>query len=274
MLIPGDFPKIRLTAQDKASAEIYLYGAHVASWITPDGRERLFLSQRADFRPGSALRGGIPVVFPQFSDQGTLVKHGFARTATWKWDGTPSAPSGMAAAHFQLHDSEETRRIWDRAFRLDLDVTVGGSQLALTLQVANTGSEPFTFTAALHTYFRVRDIARVMVEGLGGLPYREHGIDYPDSEAQLRINGEIDRIYWNVPGPVILHDVDQTLRITAKGFPDVVVWNPGPEKCATLPDMEPDGYRSMLCIEAVLIGQPAVLAPGAVWSGTQNIDAH
>jgi glucose-6-phosphate 1-epimerase len=63
------------------------------------------------------------------------------------------------------------------------------------------------------------------------------------------------------------------MRVTASGFPDTVIWNPGPEKAAALVDMEPDGYRSMLCIEAAVIGQPVKLEPGAAWRGTQTLAA-
>jgi glucose-6-phosphate 1-epimerase len=264
MTIPDDFPKVRLSAPDGACADVFLHGGHVASWQTPDGQERLFFSQRAQFGPGAALRGGVPVIFPQFAGHGPLLKHGFARTVTWQHlrDET---------GHFWLEDSINTRAIWDHAFRLDLRVTVGGPRLRLALDVTNTGPQPFEFTAALHTYLRVDDIATVSVEGLEGLAYREHGVDGVQTETPLRITGEVDRIYWQVPGPVTVTKAAQHVQVSAEGFPDVVVWNPGPDKGATLPDLEPDDYRHMLCIEAAAIGHPVVLAPGAVWRGAQVI---
>src|SRR5438132_247968 len=80
----GDLPKVVLTAPDGASAEIYLYGAQVTSWIPAGSAERLFLSPRAEFRAGASIRGGTPVIFPQFSNQGSLPKHGFARLNSWE----------------------------------------------------------------------------------------------------------------------------------------------------------------------------------------------
>jgi glucose-6-phosphate 1-epimerase len=269
MHTPGDFPKVTLTAPDNARAEVYLHGAHVSSWITPDGDEKLYLSPRCEFRPGVALRGGIPVIFPQFSGLGSLLKHGFARVSTWEWLDTQEGST--VSGHFQLTDSAATRGIWDHAFQLELIVTVGGSQLEVSLHVTNTDARPFDFTAALHTYFRVQDIAAVTVEGTGGLAYREHNIDSTQTESDLRIDGEIDRIYWSIPGPITLHDAGRTMRITANGLPDAVIWNPGPEKAEALVDMEPEGYRSMLCIEAAVIGQPVKLEPGAAWRGTQTL---
>jgi glucose-6-phosphate 1-epimerase len=252
-----------LTSPDGASVTIYPYGAHVASWITPDGREHLFMSDKSEFRSGAAIRGGIPVIFPQFSTFGSMIRHGFARTLLW---------DEVEAGHFQLQDFELTRRVWDHAFLLDLFVNASGHQLEVSLQVTNTGSTPFDYTAALHTYLRISDIATISLEGLRGLSYREFGVDHMQTDSPLRIVGETDRIYWNMQEPVIVHDVDQTIEVSKSGFPDVVVWNPGPDKSPV--DMTPEGYRSMLCIEAAAIGQPVHLKPGAVWCGTQTITSR
>src|SRR3954462_5540325 len=65
-------------------ATVQLHGAHVTRWRTAAGDDSLFLSRAARFAPGEAIRGGIPVVFPQFAERGPLPKHGFARTALWR----------------------------------------------------------------------------------------------------------------------------------------------------------------------------------------------
>jgi glucose-6-phosphate 1-epimerase len=44
----------------------------------------IFLSERAKFCHGTAISGGILVCFPQFADEGPLLKHGFARISVWK----------------------------------------------------------------------------------------------------------------------------------------------------------------------------------------------
>ena len=93
-----DTPCIRLHS-DGATALVALHGAHVLSWQPADGRERLFLSDRAVFDGQAAIRGGIPVVFPQFAERGPLRKHGFARTAPWTFRGV-----NEDAALFELAD--------------------------------------------------------------------------------------------------------------------------------------------------------------------------
>ena len=80
----GNMPKMVLSTADGARAEIYLHGAHLTSWVPAGGSEALFLSPKAEFVQGSAIRGGVPVIFPQFSDLGPLPKHGFARTLDWE----------------------------------------------------------------------------------------------------------------------------------------------------------------------------------------------
>ena len=98
------------------SRDVYLHGAHVTSWKPArDHDERLFLSERSEFRAGAAIRGGIPVIFPQFAAEGPLPRHGFARTSEWTLDEV-SAKAGDAVASLSLRDSAETRAIWNHAF--------------------------------------------------------------------------------------------------------------------------------------------------------------
>lgn len=45
-------------------AEVLLFGATVISWKSANGKENLFLSEKAALDGSKAVRGGIPVVFP------------------------------------------------------------------------------------------------------------------------------------------------------------------------------------------------------------------
>ena len=44
--------------------EILLYGATIVSWKSSNGKENLFLSDKAHLDGSKAVRGGVPVVFP------------------------------------------------------------------------------------------------------------------------------------------------------------------------------------------------------------------
>lgn len=246
------------------------YGAHVTRWRTAEGWERLFVSRNAELRAGAAIRGGVPVIFPQFAGLGPLSKHGFARTALWR--------AGRGEANqlsFSCSDTAATRALWPHAFTAQYLVTLEPDALVMELFVQNCDSHPFSFTAALHTYLRVADIAEVALSGLQGLRYRDSAagdVMAEESSERLHINGEVDRIYFDCRQPVTVHETGQRdVRCSAEGFPDVVIWNPGPVKSTALSDMEPDGYRHMVCVEAAVIARPVMLQPGERWSGIQRL---
>jgi glucose-6-phosphate 1-epimerase len=270
-------PVTTLCSADGASADIYLQGAHVTSWRpAPGDEERLFLSARSEFRNGAAIRGGVPVIFPQFAAEGPLPRHGFARTSTWSLDTVLEPERGDAIASFILTDSPATRALWTAEFRLTLTVRVGGARLVLGLAVENTGASSFTFTCALHTYIRVNDVARAEVAGLTGTLYRESSAPTRlrvDKAPTLRVTGAMDRVYVNAPRSLTLCESDRAMGVDIVEFPDVVLWNPGAAAARALPDMEPDGERTMLCIEAAAVQQPITLAAGGRWQGAQVLDA-
>lgn len=48
-------------------------------------QERIFVSSTAKYAPGAAIRGGVPICWPQFGMRGPLrQQHGFARNSTWR----------------------------------------------------------------------------------------------------------------------------------------------------------------------------------------------
>lgn len=265
------FDKITLRTSQGDTAQVVAYGAHVTSWCTADGVEQLYLSPRSTLQVGAAIRGGVPIIFPQFSMEGPLPRHGFARTAQW----LPEVGRDPAAVAFAWRDDAYTRSLWPHAFAARYAVALAPRELRLTLCIDNTGDQAFTFTSALHTYFRVSDIEQVQVEGLGGAPYRDSaggGVMRTQAESHLRIRAEVDRIYMNAAEFLTLHDGPQRrLQLHQAGFNDTVVWNPGAQKCGALKDMPADGYRHMLCIEAARIGQPITLPSGQRWCGTQRM---
>lgn len=273
----GGMPAVDLTSPDGASARVYLHGAHLTSWIPARGRERLYLSPLAEFRPGAAIRGGAPVIFPQFAGQGPLPKHGFARTSPWKFGGTQEKADGSLQARFELGETPASHALWPHPFRAWLELALGGRQLSLTLRVENSGEAPFPFTAALHTYLRVGEIAQTAVGGLGGAAYLDNaagGLRRVQAEDWLRFEGEVDRIYLGPFGALVLQEAGQeTLSIQTSGFPDEVTWNPGPLKAAALADLEPGGWRQMVCIEAAAASAPLTLDPGQTWEGMQVLNS-
>jgi len=268
--------RIELTAPDGARAAVSLDGGHVLSWQPVGASEQLYLSPRSEFTPGKAIRGGVPVCFPQFADRGPLPKHGFARTLAWELVSQEQGEDD-ALAVLRLRDGDETRKTWPHAFELELSVRVSGRSLDIELACENRGEDTFSFTAALHSYFRVADLDAVSIEGLNGLRYFDSVLQREATERlALLLPGEkgvldLDRIYFGVDRELVLAEDGRRVEIAQQGFEDAVVWNPGPERCAKLADMPNDGWREMLCIEASTIGHPVELPSGETWVGRQSL---
>ncbi len=266
-------PAIRWRSRDGASAIATLQGAHLVSWVPAGGEECLYVSERSPFEGGRAIRGGVPVCFPQFADRGPLAQHGFARTQAWSFMGGSESEGGSRVS-FLLESSPETLAAWPGAFRLVLVATIGGPRLDLELRVENAGVAAFAFSAALHTYLRVSDAAVARLEGLRGIRYlnRAESINHVEPRDRVTADGPIDRVYFAPPPTTRLEDGGRNLRIEQRGFTDTVVWNPGLERTAGMTDMPPDGYRKMLCVEAAAIEPPVELAPRSAWHGGQSIE--
>jgi glucose-6-phosphate 1-epimerase len=267
---------VEITASDGARVEAYAHGAHVTSWKPASGEERLFLSGRSTFAPDAAIRGGVPIIFPQFGGMGALPKHGFARIVNWDVAHAGRTSTGTGEARLRLTATPKTRAVWTHAFEASFVVSVEGMSLALALSVLNTDTVSFQFTAALHTYLLVDDVRSSAVLGLEGASFRDSaagGAEGLQQEPELRLAGELDRIYLGVDSPLEVRDALRRTRVSMKGFSDVVVWNPGAERSAALQDLEPGGWLRMLCVEAAQIGAPVRLEPGERWTGQQMLTA-
>lgn len=265
-------PAVRLRAPSGAQATILLHGAHVVSWIPAGQEEQLYLSPTTKYGDGAAVRGGVPVIFPQFNQQGPLPKHGFVRNRAWQLQ-TAEVRGEHAFAVLTLSDDEATRAIWPHAFTLELTVSVDAQRLEMELAVLNTGDSAFEFQAALHTYLGCGDVRRVQLEGLLDQNYHDAVLDQPRQQwiDVVTIAQELDRIYWNAPRELTLREAGRRRLIQSQAFEDVVVWNPGPEKCAALPDMPDDDWLQMLCVEAAQIGERVRLGAGEEWVGMQTL---
>jgi glucose-6-phosphate 1-epimerase len=265
-------PAIRWWNREGACAIATLQGAHLVSWTPPGGEECLYLSERSPFETGRAIRGGIPVVFPQFADRGALAQHGFARNRDWVFVEFKETQAG-AHATFALQGSAEVLALWPWPFRLELVATLAGATLDVQLRVVNTGGSSFRFTAALHTYLRVNESSGLRLHGLRGVRYVERGTSHVQVQAGESITPDvaIDRVYFAPPPLTRVEDAGRVIEISQRNFTDTVVWNPGRERTAAMADMPAEGYRRMLCVEAAAIDPGVTLDSGASWTAGQRI---
>jgi len=263
-------PGQRLTLANGDTVWVALQGAHVVSWKAV-GRERLYLSPRNHWDGHSAIRGGIPVCFPQFNQRGSLPKHGFVRNSLWT-----ACASVVRDDHvqqeFMLSWSAQTLAIWQPRFEVRLRVALAPAELTVTLTVHNLDSRPLEFSGALHSYLAVDDITHARLHGLQGQPEWDALTDrHASAAAELQFDGEFDRVYGAPPAALHLQDGVQRLQISqSPSWANSVVWNPGAEKCGVMADLPPDGYAHFVCVEAAQVFTPITVAAATNWQGWQR----
>jgi glucose-6-phosphate 1-epimerase len=248
--------------------EMYLHGAHVTSWQPANNEEIIFVSTKSRWEEGQAIRGGIPICFPWFrgkSDDPHAPAHGVVRTKTWEIESILENENGVAVTMFTQSD-EHTRKWWPGEFRLAHRVTFG-PKLQLELICRNTGTTPFRFEEALHTYNRIANIQDARLQGLGGVNY----LDNTESNKQKTQTGDViiasptDNAYCNTQNEVDLLDANKKrrIRLQKENSLTTVVWNPWSEGAARLHDLGDGEWRQFLCVEASNILDAAIhLAPG------------
>ena len=250
---------------DKAHATISTYSGQVLSY-RPKGQQAdlLFVSDKAYYEDGKAIKGGIPVCWPWFgADPEGLGRpaHGFVRNRQWEVSASESLADGSSRVVLSLGDNEATRNIWPHPFKLSIEITVGDS-LRVALVTHNSGAASITISQALHTYFHVGDISKVSVLGLEGTDY----LDKVDNSARktqagaITVDSEVDRIYEGVSGELVIDDesLGRKIRIASRGCSTAVVWNPWIETAAAMGDLDDDDYRRMLCVEAANAGSETI----------------
>jgi D-hexose-6-phosphate mutarotase len=267
---PGGLPFL-LVETDGCRARLTPYGAHVCEW-TPAGQTSsvLFLSPRAIFAPGSAIRGGVPVCFPWFAAHATDARkpaHGFARTTLWRMGDVTREPSGDVTITFHLTADAGTRALWTTDFAASLTVSLG-TTLSMTFEVENRSATATTCEMALHTYLTVGDAAETTVSGLEPTRYLDKVDGMREKEpsgAPVTFTGEVDRIYVDTTAACTIEDpiLSRKIRIEKSGSLTTVVWNPGPEKGPAVRDLG-DAWRNFVCVETAACRPRAVdLAPRA-----------
>lgn len=260
-----------LVGVSKATAEVYLHGAHVTAWQPAGQAPVLWVSRESQFTAGAPIRGGVPICFPWFAAHATDASapaHGFARLREWRLSDL-SLAGDRVELRFTSRDDEGTRRSpWPHPFAAEYRVSFG-EQLSLALDVSNTGDAPIAFEAALHAYFAVSDIRRVTVTGLAGTEYLDKvdGLAVKrQDDAPMAFAGETDRIFLDTEATCTIHDpgLGRRIHVAKRGSLSTIVWNPWIAKARAMPDFGDDEWPGMLCIEPANVRDRAVrLEPGS-----------
>lgn len=275
MSIPKESDVIGLEIDDQTSCTIHLFGATLISWIC-EGDELIFVSSKAKFDNKSAIRGGVPIVFPNFGPWSQGPQHGFARISRWLVEQFPQKDDcGNVSAVLSLEDSEETRAMWNNhRFKVTLTVTLSRRLLKMRLLVLNKGDSTMSFTCLLHTYFRLPDVSLASVSNLRGLSYIDKARKseaFIEKHDPLRIDGFIDSIYQNTPNQHTISGLasGKTVNLEKVNLPDTVIWNPW-EKALHMDDLG-DDYMHMICVEAGNVSTAIELQPKITFEASQTL---
>ncbi|HFQ61518.1 MAG TPA: D-hexose-6-phosphate mutarotase [Epsilonproteobacteria bacterium] len=235
-----------------AHAKIALQGAHIFACRFKDKPPLLWLSKKAFFEEGKAIRGGIPICFPWFgkhTEDTTLPQHGFARTQLWQCVEEKELADGSTFVRLKLSTNMFTLTQWKYKFKLYIEFVIGKT-LNVSLHIHNIDTKPFEVSTALHTYFSVSDINKTSVRGLEGCQYYDAlETQYNEQTIPLVIDKEVDRVYFSPNNVITLDDDRKKIVLSQSGSNSLVLWNPWKEKSKTMQDMTEDGYRTMLCLE-------------------------
>lgn len=135
------------------TARIDPFGAELISLVDANGRELM-----TDADP--AFWGGhAPILFPIVGRLNgdvlrvdgrdyAMKQHGFARRSTFQ-----VIEMSEHRAVFRLVDSDETRRAYPFAFRLDIAFSVSGGVLSIDVTIANPGDAPLLASFGFHPAF-------------------------------------------------------------------------------------------------------------------------
>lgn len=262
----GDLPKVVLASPYGSEADIYLFGACLTSWKIPNGKDLLFVRPDAVFNGQKPISGGIPHCFPQFGP-GPMQQHGFARNMNWSLVDSESV-EGNPVVTFELRDNSYSRSMWDFSFQALYKVILDSTSLSTELTVKNMDKKPFSFSTALHTYFRA-SVTGAAVRGLKGCKTLNKDLDpkNPREGAEERdvvtFPGFVDCIYLNAPNELSLENgLGNKILIKNTNWSDAVLWNPHLQMEAC--------YKDFVCVENAKIKE-VQLEPEQSWIATQQL---
>ncbi len=143
-----------------------------------------------------------------------------------------------------------------------------GAALEMELATENRNDEIITLGDALHTYFCVSDVSKVVICGLDGCDYLDKvsEVTRRSQQGDVTVGSEVDRIYFDQGQDVVIKDpgMQRDIRIEKHSSHSTIVWNPWIEKCQQMGDFgSDDGYLGMVCVESANADEDVVqLAPG------------
>ncbi|KAL4140733.1 hypothetical protein PRNP1_015013 [Phytophthora ramorum] len=293
----AELETVKLTHPYGSSAEVFLFGAHVKSFrAAMDPKlDILFMSNESYMDGVNPIRGGIPVVFPNFGSATGFPSHGFARITNWTLASQEEAAdkNSPSVATFTMAASNSTREMWPVEFELEYEVKLYANQLETALHVHNSNEKSIEFHALLHNYLWVDDARNkgVQVSGLKGVDYYDKVAKANKTETREYIDfaAQTDNVYSNAPNTLAavikgVNAVDRTVTVEKAGFisgsasqnnveteTDAVVWNPWADRAKTMDDFGPEEYKHMVAVEPGRVSVKQALPAGQTYTLQETI---
>lgn len=261
----SDLPCIKLQI-GPASAVVSLYGGQLLSYQSKPAIEHIWLSELANWHNGAAIRGGVPICWPWFGpanstvtqstpSQQALPNHGLVRNRLWQCRKRQSNAKAVSVT-LAIEVANIPAPLWPNSAQvfkpvtLTLTVTLTASQLSMQLECDTLLYQQ----AALHSYFRINNVAQSRVTGLSAQYYDKVSNTRQRSDSsEARFIAETDRIYYNTANQLHLIDEQKQLRIQQQGHDASVIWNPWQQKSIALPDMADNGFTEFVCVETAML---------------------
>jgi glucose-6-phosphate 1-epimerase len=254
---------VAVVAWRRLRAKVLLQGAHL--WrVVDDGVERLYRSPASVWRPGTPVRGGIPVCWPwlgRHNERADWPMHGPLRV--WPFDLAHWSCRGESVLlRFTAELPASAPGVLSTC-RAAVDLRLAPSTVVVALTVINHGDRPQPSAGALHTYLRC-DALGGRVHGLDGRPCHDSG--------QTRCAAVVDGVLADLGGAcTTVHDEGGPVRVEDGGGVDcclfrrgsrsLVVWNPGADH--GIDDLPAESWRSFVCVETANSDDDArTIAPG------------
>ncbi|MEM9410539.1 MAG: hypothetical protein AAGA30_05465 [Planctomycetota bacterium] len=159
----GGLTMVKLVGHS-GQAELYLHGAHLTR-LNLDQQNLLWLSPKAQFETGKAIRGGVPICWPWFGphpSNSSRPSHGFVRNQEWRFVSS-AATKGITTVELQWSGVDDLGQ--DCPFAVNLKVSLGKC-LQTQLTSTNQSGEVQTVGGALHSYFEISQTSNVRLHGL------------------------------------------------------------------------------------------------------------
>lgn len=299
----GDIILIKHT-KSGANCVLHKFGSHILSYQTGSGKPLIMLSKDAIMDGSAAIRGGIPLCFPQFGQPDkSYPQHGFLRRNKWSvLDGSTFDNDDAAGISLELELKDVTEARGDGTWGADsnlnvkcvFSVRIDDTSMTNTLTMENVGTEAFDFQVLLHTYYLVAngkalDNKLCNVKGFEG-----YVVDDKVSGKTNTVGSDpvtipdiiIDRVYTPPRGKIDLNlsiaaGVDNVVELKATGYVDGakvpvsgVVWNPHKINAEKMTDFGSEQYNDMICVEPGLLSNVPKLEGGKTATFTQVMTSY